>query len=75
MQEVIGSTPIFSTKDVNAHKKADQFPGRPFCCVATVSLALHEQAFHREVPLAGIVAEGEDAAALGHVGQLLGDGG
>ena len=31
MQEVIGSTPIFSTEGVNEDKKPDQFPGRAFC--------------------------------------------
>ena len=50
------------------------FPGA-FLLVATLPLFLHKQAFDRQVPLAGIVAEGEDAAALGHIGQLFGNGG
>lgn len=37
--------------------------------------ALHEQTFYRQVPFAGVVAEGEDAAALGHFIELLSDGG
>ena len=31
MQEVIGSTPIFSTEGVNEDKKPDQETGRAFC--------------------------------------------
>ena len=31
MQEVIGSTPIFSTEGVNEDKKPNQFPGWAFC--------------------------------------------
>ena len=67
MQEVIGSTPIFSTLSYeDKQKKPDQAIGRAFCLAR--GRGLYKQAVDRQVALAGVVAEGKDAAPRGHFG-------
>ena len=51
MQEVIGSTPIFSTEGVNENKKPIRFAGWAFCLVKAPAICVDSRQEKRHAEL------------------------